>query len=130
TEFLWVRVMAPDGRPMTLATVHLFWPIPPWIQRGQRGHVAELVSRLRTDELVLTGDFNLTPWSFAMRRMDPTLKPLTRRTHGLPPFPAPWPAPSLARDQVFAAPAWKVVAIDRLPRAASDHYPVLVKLRR
>jgi endonuclease/exonuclease/phosphatase (EEP) superfamily protein YafD len=130
TEFLWVRTTAPDGKPVTLATVHLFWPVPPWIQRGQRGHVAEMVKGLKTDELVLTGDFNLTPWSFAMRRMDPTMAPLTRRTHGLLTFPATWPLPFLALDQVYAAPAWKTVEIKRLPGAASDHYPVRVELKR
>jgi endonuclease/exonuclease/phosphatase (EEP) superfamily protein YafD len=128
--FLWVRTTAPDGRPVTLATAHLYWPIPPWIQRGQRRHLAELVHELETDELILVGDFNLTPWSFAMRGLDPTLAPLTRRTHGLLTFPANFPLPYLALDQVFAAPAWKTVAIERLPRAASDHYPVRVVLKR
>ncbi|HTI66123.1 MAG TPA: endonuclease/exonuclease/phosphatase family protein [Caulobacteraceae bacterium] len=130
TSLVWVRTTAPDGRPVTLATVHPLWPIPPWIQRGQRGHIADLVAKLPVDETVLVGDFNLTPWSFAMRKMEPTLLPLTRRTHGLLTFPATWPVPFLALDQVFAAPAWKTVRIDRLPRAASDHYPVRVELKR
>ena len=130
SKFLWARTTALDGRPVTLATLHPFWPIPPWIQRGQRGRIAELISALPLDETIVAGDFNLTPWSFAMRRMDATLAPLTRRSHGLLTFPASWPVPFLALDQVYAAPAWKTVSIERLPRAASDHYPVRVTFRR
>jgi endonuclease/exonuclease/phosphatase (EEP) superfamily protein YafD len=129
-DFLWARTTAPDGRPVTLATVHLFWPIPPWIQRRQRARLAANVAALPQDELVLTGDFNLTPWSFAMRSLDRSLKPLTRRTHGLMTFPATWPVPVLALDQVFAGPQWRSAIIRRLPRAGSDHYPLLVQLRR
>ena len=130
TDFLWARVMAPDGRPATLATVHLYWPIPPWVQRNQRARVAEDVAGLRKDELILTGDFNLAPWSFTLRSLDRALAPLTRRTHGLLTFPATWPLPFLALDEVFAAPSWRTVGLRTLPRAGSDHYPVLVELKR
>ena len=130
TDLIWARVMAPDGRPMTLATVHLYWPIPPWIQRNQRARVAADVAALPRDELILTGDFNLSPWSFTLRSLDKALAPLTRRTHGLLTFPATWPLPFLALDEVFAAPAWRTVSVSKLPRAGSDHYPVLVELKR
>jgi endonuclease/exonuclease/phosphatase (EEP) superfamily protein YafD len=130
TEFIWVRVTAPDGRPVTLATVHLHWPIPPWVQRSERRRVAEMAAGLGRSDLVLAGDFNLTPWTFAMRRFDGALAPLTRRTHGLLTFPATWPVPFLALDQVYAAPEWRTVKVERLPAAASDHYPVRVELRR
>ena len=130
TDFLWARTTAPDGRAVTLATVHLFWPIPPWVQRNQRLRVAADVAALPPDELILTGDFNLSPWSFTLRSLDRALAPLTRRTHGLLTFPATWPLPFLALDEVFAAPEWKTVEVRPLPRAGSDHYPVLVALRR
>jgi endonuclease/exonuclease/phosphatase (EEP) superfamily protein YafD len=128
--FLWGRTTAPDGKPVTLATIHPYWPIPPWIQRSQRGHLPTLIATANPDELILVGDFNLTPWSWAMRALDPTLKPLTRRTHGLLTFPASWPFPFLALDQVYAAPVWKTVEVRRMPRGASDHYPVRVELKR
>lgn len=128
--FAWVRTTAPDGKPVTVATLHTYWPIPPWIQRGQRAHLAELIQALPRDELIVVGDFNLTPWSWAMRRMDPTLAPLTRRTHGLITFPTNQLIPFLALDQVYAAPAWKTVEIKRMPDTASDHFPVLVTLKR
>ena len=129
-NFLWVQVQAPDGKPMTLATTHLYWPIPPWIQRNQRARVVELIKGFAGEDLVLTGDFNLTPWSFAMRGFDRALAPLTRRSHGLLTWPATAPLPILALDEVFATPAWKTVFIRRMPRAGSDHYPVLIGLKR
>ena len=129
-NFLWAQVEAPDGRPMTLVTTHLYWPIPPWIQRGQRERTVEMIKGFAGEDLVLTGDFNLTPWSFAMRGFDRSLAPLTRRSHGLMTWPATAPLPFLALDEVFATPVWKTVAIRRLPRAGSDHYPVLIQLRR
>jgi vancomycin resistance protein VanJ len=130
TDFLWARTTAPDGRPVTLATVHLYWPIPPWIQRNQRARVAADVAVLPHDDLILTGDLNLTPWSFTLRGFDRALAPLTRRTHGLLSFPATAPFPLLALDQVFASPQWRTVSVGRLPRAGSDHYPVIVELKR
>ena len=33
-------------------------------------------------------------------------------------------------DQVYAGAQWKTVSIERGPRLASDHYPVIVVLRR
>lgn len=129
SSLLWVRIMAPDGRPAGIATAHLYWPIPPWIQRAQRAQLSELL-RPFGDELVLVGDFNLTPWAWTMRRLDAQLEPLTRRTHGLTTFPATWPAPVLALDQVYAGRGWRAARATRLPRAGSDHYPVLVELGR
>ncbi|HTK34118.1 MAG TPA: endonuclease/exonuclease/phosphatase family protein [Caulobacteraceae bacterium] len=130
TDFLWARTTAADGRPVTLATAHLYWPIPPWLQRYQRARIAAQIAALPHDELVLTGDLNLTPWSFTLRGFDRTLAPLTRRTHGLLSFPATWPVPVLALDQAYAGPGWRTVDVRTLPRAGSDHYPLLVQLKR
>ena len=33
-------------------------------------------------------------------------------------------------DQLYASPVWKPLAVQRLPRAGSDHYGVLVTLAR
>jgi endonuclease/exonuclease/phosphatase (EEP) superfamily protein YafD len=129
-SFLWARTTAPDGRPVVIATHHLFWPIPPRIQRIQRGHIADGLAPLPKDALILAGDFNLAPWTFGMRAWEKALAPLTRRTHGLLTFPATWPAPFLALDQVFAGPGWRTVSVERLPYAGSDHYPVLIRFAR
>jgi endonuclease/exonuclease/phosphatase (EEP) superfamily protein YafD len=128
-DLIWVRTTDAAGRPVTLATVHLFWPVPPWLQRFQRERLAEVVRRL-PGPLILTGDLNSTPWSFALRGLDRALSPLVRRTHGVITFAANWPVPVLALDQVYAGPAWGAVAVDRLPATGSDHYPLLVTLGR
>ncbi len=48
TDFLWARTTAPDGRPVTLATIHMFWPIPPWIQEEQRRRIAAELATMPT----------------------------------------------------------------------------------
>lgn len=104
----------------------------------QRTQIPRLVARIRgldQDHAILAGDFNLTPWSFALARIDRSLD-LVRRTHGLAtwpnrlPFgPAPAvPAPVLPIDQVFAGKAWRTLSVARGPRTGSDHYGVMVTL--
>jgi endonuclease/exonuclease/phosphatase (EEP) superfamily protein YafD len=129
-DLIWIKTTDAAGRPVTLATVHLFWPVPPWLQRVQRERLARVIRPLADGHLILTGDFNSTPWSFAMRGLDRSLAPLTRRTHGVVTFAANWPVPVLALDQVYAGPAWRAAKVERLASAGSDHYPLLVTLGR
>jgi endonuclease/exonuclease/phosphatase (EEP) superfamily protein YafD len=53
---------------------------------------------------------------------------VTRRTHALFSWPAPFPV--LAIDQVYAAPIWQTEQVRRLPRSGSDHYPILARFSR
>lgn len=129
SSLAWVRTTAPDGRPVVVATAHLYWPLPPWIHRAQQAQLSDLL-RPFGDELVLVGDFNLTPWAWSMRQLDAAMAPMTRRTHGLVTFPATWPLPFLALDQVYAGRGWPRSQVTRLPSAGSDHYPVMVELGR
>ena len=105
----------------------------------QQGQIERLIGKVRAfplDRTILVGDFNLTPWSFALRRIDRTIG-LERRTRGLATWPNRFPSPRhplalpfaiLPIDQVYAGSAWRTVAADRGPRTASDHYGVLVTL--
>jgi endonuclease/exonuclease/phosphatase (EEP) superfamily protein YafD len=134
---LWMRTTGPDGRPVTLATTHLQWPIPPGSQALQRAALPALVRRLDTRELILAGDFNLTPWSYALRRLDRGLAPLTRRTRALATFPDRFarvgfasPFPLLPIDHIYAGPAWRTAKVERLGPAGSDHYGVVAELGR
>jgi endonuclease/exonuclease/phosphatase (EEP) superfamily protein YafD len=129
-DLVWIRTPAPDGTIVTVATIHLFWPLPPWIQERQRTQLAKVVHELPGDALILTGDFNATPWSFAVRELDRTLKPLTRRTRGLLTFPTTYKVPFLAIDQIYASPTWRGTHVERLPYGGSDHYPVLATFSR
>ncbi|MGH1557846.1 endonuclease/exonuclease/phosphatase family protein [Caulobacter segnis] len=86
---------------------------------------------------MLTGDFNPTPWSFALRRQD---KALGLRRWTLAPCPpgrrvnssrvAAAPAPFLPIDHVYAGRQWRAVKVERGPASGSDHRPIVVTLRR
>lgn len=85
--------------------------------------------------MIIAGDFNSTPWSFARRRDDRDFG-LIRRTRALFTWPAekishnrlPAPFPYLPIDHVYAGPGWATVSVERGPRLGSDHYPVVVTL--
>ena len=86
--------------------------------------------------LIVVGDFNLTPWSFTLKRQDKALR-LRRWTRALASWPAgkfsrimAAPAPFLPIDHVYAGSDWRAVRIERGPALGSDHRPVVVTLRR
>lgn len=127
-----------DARgPFTVMGAHRHWPSRVRVLAGEMSHLKGLVSRYPRDDLIVAGDFNSTPWSFARRREDRDLG-LTRRTRALFSWPAekvshnrlPAPFPVLPIDHVYAGPGWLTVRVERGPRLGSDHYPVVVVLRR
>jgi endonuclease/exonuclease/phosphatase (EEP) superfamily protein YafD len=126
-----------SGGGFTVVAAHMTWPLPVGPQRWMNRHLAEAVRRFPHDSLIVGGDFNSTPWSHALRRLDGWLG-LERRTHGLATWPAAplprigvsLPAPLLAIDQVYAGKGWKTVSVKRGPRLGSDHFPVVVVLTR
>jgi endonuclease/exonuclease/phosphatase (EEP) superfamily protein YafD len=128
------RIQPASAPAFEAVTLHFPWPLPAQRHTKLRGQLAHVLPMLDRDELVLAGDLNLTPWSFAMRDLDAALQPLTRVTRALPSFPArlasgrsiSWPL--LPIDHVFIGRAWITSSIDRLPRTGSDHYPVRVRL--
>ncbi len=134
---VWGETVAPDGGPLSVASTHLAWPIPPLPQAAQRRALAQLIKTLPPGDLVLTGDFNLAPWSAALASQDRALEPLSRRTRAVFTWPAiigparaPSPFPLLPIDHIYAGPNWRTVEIRRLARAGSDHYGVLATLTR
>jgi len=121
----------------TVLGVHRPWPMH--TQETAR-HAAELRQLLATYDpatAIVAGDFNSTPWSYDLRRLDRSL-PVTRRTRAVFSWPAarvshnrfPIPVPLLPIDQVYAGSAWKTVKVERGPNLGSDHYPVVVTLAR
>jgi len=134
-SIVWATISAPNSVPVTVMTTHLAWPFPPKQQALQRSLVAKTAARVKPD--ILTGDMNLTPWSYALGDFDRRLDPLRRRTHAAFSWPAniarankPFPLPLLPIDQVYAAPEWRLQSVRRLPRAGSDHYGLVVTLVR
>lgn len=130
-----MTLRAADGKPYTVVTAHYNWPIPP--QPFSRGQMLlnEYLAKLDRDRLILTGDFNLTPWAFAMRRQDRAFAPLVRVTRNIfswpayvPRIAAPMPLPFLPIDHIYAGPVWTASKVERLERAGSDHFPIAVDL--
>ncbi len=128
---VWGRTIAPDGRPFTFATTHYAWPFPGGGQKMQVAALARWAHAHADGDLILTGDFNLTPWSFALRRQDRLLRPLTRRDHAVFTWPAtiariykPTPMALLPIDHIYAGRSWRTLHMERLARAGSDHYGI------
>lgn len=123
----------PDGSRFTLVGVHYTWPIPAGPQQAQGRKLSATLGEFAKDRLIVSGDFNSTPWSFSRRREDHAFG-LERRTRMLFSWPAnrsggaASPLPFLPIDHVYAGPAWRTVSVERGPRLGSDHYPVVVRL--
>lgn len=130
----WARFTAAGG-PFTLVAVHYTWPFPAGPQQQQTLRLARVLERFPKDRLIVSGDFNSTPWSFSLRRQD-RLFGLERRTRALASWPAgdfsrrrlALPFPLLPIDQVYAGKGWRTVSVRRGPRLGSDHYPVVIVL--
>ncbi len=54
----------------TAMNAHYAWPWPAGYQQAQSVALAEKLKNFDRDNLILTGDFNSTPWSFTLRRQD------------------------------------------------------------
>lgn len=121
----------------TIVGTHYRWPEPLAQQSAQARRFADAILRFDRKSLIVVGDFNMTPWSFALRRQD-TRFGLTRLTRAIFTFPAgripQWgmhfPFPLLPIDQVYVGSDWRLVSIQRGPAMGSDHYPLVATLTR
>ncbi|HEV7345906.1 MAG TPA: endonuclease/exonuclease/phosphatase family protein [Devosia sp.] len=120
------------GRPFSVITTHLDWPIPVERQLTQLSALAGTVDKIG-GPVVLAGDFNATPWSYALRRFE-TRSGLTRQTMNLLTFPMSWyyfgawrdTLPLLPLDHVFTRDGIVVHDVGTGQPTASDHLPVVV----
>jgi len=132
----WVKLTGPGG-DYVIAGVHHAWPYPVGIQPDQVPWTASTLKAFDQHNLILSGDFNSTPWTRALKDQD-RLIGLERRTRALPTWPAyvferrptRFPMPLLPIDHIYAGDAWKTVSVRRGPRLGSDHYPIVITLRR
>jgi endonuclease/exonuclease/phosphatase (EEP) superfamily protein YafD len=149
-EFTRATFAAP-GAPGTydLVSVHMPWPSSR--EYGPRAtQLAGFLDLYPSDRLILAGDFNLTPWSLGLARLDhrlgaqrggpqrpgPRRPGLRRLDRALPTFPARIAvggrllasAPFMPIDHVWAGPAWRVLGIHLGPAMGSDHRPIIVDL--
>lgn len=124
-------------RAFSIVGTHYRWPAPLARQADQRRRFADAIARFDKKTLIVAGDFNLTPWSFKLKRQD-ALFGLPRLTHGIFTFPAghiahwrmTFPFPLLPIDQVYAGTDWRAVSVRRGSAEGSDHYPIVVVLTR
>ncbi len=119
------------GGPVEIVTTRFQWPTNE-VTRKQPGGLASVLEQLPRDRMILTGDFNATPWSHQIRALDRSLG-LARRDRAVATWPAEvfgraWPLPILAIDHVYAGPGWATVKVERGPWLGSDHYPLIVTL--
>lgn len=120
-----------ESGPFEVVTTHFDWPT--YDTHGQQ-HVGlvRVVRQLPRERMIVTGDFNATPWSYALRRTDRDLG-LSRRDRALFSFPTRlWrvdgPPPLLPIDHIYAGPGWRTVSLERGPTLGSDHYPLVITL--
>jgi endonuclease/exonuclease/phosphatase (EEP) superfamily protein YafD len=134
-EFARATFRAPDGAgAYSLVAVHLHWPTQQ-DQWARALKLAEFLDLYEPDRLIVAGDFNLTPWSFALRRLDRRFD-LERRDRALPTWPArfavagrQYQSPAIFPiDHVYAGAAWRTIAVRTGPSMGSDHYPLIVDL--
>lgn len=121
------------GGDFIVVGTHYTWPTNGTLQQQQGKRLAWILQRYPKQAMIMTGDFNSTPWSFSRRRED-RLFGMERRTRALFSWPvrlgAEVPFPFLPIDHVYAGKDWRTVSIKRGPRLGSDHYPVIVTLAR
>lgn len=131
----WATLRYPGG-DFTIAATHFVWPFPAGPQQAQSRKLVANLAGFQRETLIVTGDFNSTPWSWNLRRQDKALG-LERRTRALASWPsgdfsrvARAPLPILPIDHVYAGKAWKTVKVERGPVLGSDHRPVVVTFSR
>jgi endonuclease/exonuclease/phosphatase (EEP) superfamily protein YafD len=132
----WARFHGPAG-DYAVAATHVDWPLPDGRQSRLLQGLATDLKSLKSGSLILGGDFNATPWSFPLRRLEGQAG-LVRRTHALPTWPAGqvtnlrfrWPVPLLPIDHLFATADWHVASLKRGPDLGSDHFPIVAVLVR
>lgn len=124
-----------DGTHFSVMTTHIDWPLPIERQREELAAAAASANAIG-GPLLVVGDFNSTPWSYAMKRFEAATG-LTRETRNLITFPELFTVPRrisrdgiirttpfLPLDQVFER-GVTVTELHRGPETGSDHLPVV-----
>jgi endonuclease/exonuclease/phosphatase (EEP) superfamily protein YafD len=123
-----------DGATVDLLGTH---PLPPVGTEYSAARNAQLVAigawvAGRTNDLIVVGDLNVTPWSrwFGELTAGGRLR-TSARDSGLQPT---WPVrPAIARipiDHCLISPNWRVTRYERGPDVGSDHFPLVIELQR
>ena len=120
-----------SGHTADIVAVHLVRPWPFNDQTASIDRLAHIIHKRPTQNLILSGDFNMTPWTYAARRQDRIIA-MDRVTHGISTWPARVPGggtiffPFVPIDQIYTGGCWQALNVARGPRLGSDHYPLIV----
>ncbi|MHA6691913.1 endonuclease/exonuclease/phosphatase family protein [Devosia sp. A449] len=120
------------GKSFSVITTHMDWPIPVSRQQEQLAALSEVVAKVE-GPVILAGDFNSTPWSYALRDFV-ARNGLVRQTMNLLTFPMSWyylgdwrdTVPFLPLDHVMTKGGIVVHDIHIGAATASDHLPVVM----
>ncbi|MCG8352832.1 MAG: endonuclease/exonuclease/phosphatase family protein [Chloroflexales bacterium] len=121
-----------QGTPVQIYGMH---PLPPFNGRwtAQRNGEIETIQKLVQDSpqaVVLLGDFNASPWSYPLRRLNDTTN---LRHAGLgygiwPTWQYGTTLISAPLDHIFVSPEWTVTTYDTSGDVQSDHKPIVADL--
>lgn len=131
TAHILATFQAPNGKPFSVLTTHMDWPFPIQRQSDQLRALTEVISKV-DGPLIVAGDFNSTPWSYALRDFV-ARSGLVRQTINLLTYPMSWhylgawrdTIPFLPLDQVMTRDGIVVHEIHAGLPTASDHLPVV-----
>ncbi|WP_428410158.1 endonuclease/exonuclease/phosphatase family protein [Hyphococcus sp.] len=115
-----------DGQKLTIVGAHLSRPWPPSAQNRDLKDLARHLASIHDRNVIVAGDFNLTPWSFKFRAFDRKVD-LMRITRGLFSWPADRATPPLLPlDHIFVSRSVRATAPETAPPNGSDHRPVVM----
>lgn len=131
TAHILANFQTDDGRPFSVLTTHMDWPIPVARQHEQLNALSEVVDKIE-GPMTLAGDFNSTPWSYALRDFV-ARNGLVRETMNLVTYPLSWyyfgawrdTIPFLPLDHVMTRGGIIVHELHAGRQTASDHLPVV-----
>jgi endonuclease/exonuclease/phosphatase (EEP) superfamily protein YafD len=121
-----------QGQPVTLAGVHLHWPVGANNVRQRNAGLQALAALARDTPgpLLIGGDFNVTQWSpvFGAAFAPAPLADCARGQGLVNSWPAFFPPAAIRIDHCLASPHWRVLQVSAGPAFGSDHRPVLSEL--
>jgi endonuclease/exonuclease/phosphatase (EEP) superfamily protein YafD len=131
TAHILAKFQTGNGKPFSVITTHMDWPIPITRQHEQLSALSAVVDKIE-GPMILAGDFNSTPWSYALREFV-ARNGLLRETMNLVTYPLSWyyfgawrdTIPFLPLDHVMTRGGIVVHDLHAGRRTASDHLPVV-----
>lgn len=131
TGHILARLHTASGKEFSVITTHMDWPLPVQRQGDQLSELSDVVDKIE-GPLILAGDFNSTPWSYALREFAAD-SGLIRQTVNLVTYPLRWyylgawrsAIPFLPLDHVMTKGGIVVHELHAGRRTGSDHLPVV-----